>query len=647
MAKNTLYLFGLILVWGTIHAQANNSEKLQKLYEKLTTHQNQTLEDRKRTAEEVIKLSRITKDETMLGKSLLILAQIANKQRDAESINKYVKEAQLISKKLRNYYLEAESEIILSEYYRLMVNKPDSSLISAKRAYSIGSTLKDSVLIRNAGYILISAYTSNHDPINAIRVAKTTLEYCKNNKGIRANIYSQLVIVYRDAGDLRESIKYQNLALEIAEESKDHFAIASINNNLALSKAELREFESAIKHHKTAIDIYSKIKDQFGIAYSYNMLGTTYHSAKRSKEAIISFKEAINRFTKIGSRQQMAFAQSNLASELMNIEKINDAEGYVKSAVANSETIKDCLAMSDAYATSGRFYRIKGLMDRSILYLKKAAECAKEINNPLMLQSVYEQLSDSYDKKNDSKNALIFLQLKNAITDTITRQNAQRAYVEMLVKYETGQIKKEATEAKGNLNQLKAETKRKTIFFVAVVIMSVAIISVVLFFYWKKISDIFYRYSYLSRKPFTDARNMKAVFSVINKEIPEAMHVDKETSDQLISKLKKVMEEEKLFLKSDLTLADLAKSIQTNTAYLSRVINDEFEMNFSNFLNKYRIEEAQKLIENHKLDVMTFEGIAKSCGFISRSSFNQAFKKFTGMTPTEFSQKIGQKKFSL
>lgn len=640
MAKNTFYLFWLILVWGTILAQANNSEKLHRLFEKLTTQHYRTLEDRKKIAEELVVLSRVTNDEKILGKSLLILAQIANKQRDAEKINKYGKEARAISKKLRNDYLEAESEILLSEYYRLMVNKPDSSLISARRAYSIGSTLKDSVLIRNAGYILVSAYTSNHDPINAIRVAKTTLEYCKNNKGIKANIYSQLVIVYRDAGDLRESIKYQNLALEIAEESKDYFAIASINNNLALSKAELREFDSAIKHHKKAIDIYSKIKDQFGIAYSYNMLGTTYNSAKRSLEAIISFKEAINRFTKIGSRQQMAFAQSNLASELMNIEKINDAEGYVKSAVANSEKIEDCLAMSDAYVTAGKYYRIKGLMDRSIFYLKKAAECAKEINNPLMLQSVYEQLSDSYDKKNDSKNALIFLQLKNAITDTITRQNAQRAYIEMLVKYETGQIKKEATEAKGNLNQLKAESKRKTIFLIVVIVISVAIISVVLFFYWKKISGFFYRYSYLSRKPFNDARNVKAVFSTISKEIPEAMHVDKVTSDQLISKLKKEMEVEKLFLKNDLTLADLAKSLETNTAYLSRVINDEFAMNFSNFLNKYRIEEAQKLIENHKLDVMTFEGIAKSCGFLSRSSFNQAFKKFTGMTPTEYSQKF-------
>ncbi len=646
MAKNILLLLPL-LIWGSIISQTNNSEKLNSLYQKLTSPKNETLEKRKRTAETAVELARKLNEKKILVNSLVVLGKIANNERNAASTRKYLIEARSISTNLSEVKLEAEIELVLSEFYRLMVNKPDSALISAKRASSIGYQLNDSAIIRSAGYNLVCAYTSNHDPISAIRAAKTTLAYCKNNKGLQANIYNQLVIVYRDAGDLRESIKYQNLVLEIAEESKDYFAMASIHTNLANSKAQLREFDSAIEHNKTAINIYTEKKDSFGIAYAYNMMGTTYLMAKRSANAIKCFKEAVNRFAKIGSRQQMAFAQANLANELMNIGKVNDAANYVKDAIQNSEIIDDKLSMSDAYSTAGRFYSIKGKIDQSIHFLKKAAECAKEINNPLMLQSVYEQLSDSYDRKNDSKNALIFLQLKNAITDTITRQNAQRAYIEMLVKYETGKIKKEATEAKGNLTQLKAESKRKTIFLIIVIVISVAIISVVLFFYWKKISDIFYRYSYLSRKPFNDARNVKAVFSAINKEIPEAMHVDKETSDQLVAKLKKVMEEEKLFLKSDLTLADLAKSLQTNTAYLSRVINDEFAMNFSNFLNKYRIEEAQKLIENHKLDVMTFEGIAKSCGFLSRSSFNQAFKKFTGMTPTEFSQKLVQKIFSL
>lgn len=644
MVKKTILIISLLLLWGNIYSQNTNSEKLQILFNKLTNQKNLTLEERKKTATEVVELSRKTNDQTILAKSLLILTQISSTQRDAEGIKKYGGEARIISKSLGNDNLEAESEILLSEYYRLMVNKPDSALISAKRAYSIAKTLNDSSLFRNAGYMLVSAYTSNHDPINAIRVAKAALEFCKNNKGRRANIYAQLVIVYRDAGDLRESIKYQNLALEIAEESKDYFAIASINNNIATSKAQLREFESAIEYHQKAIEVYTYAKDKFGIAYAYNLLGQTYMAASRSLDAIKCFKEAIKRFTLLGSRQQVAFAQSNLATELMNIGKVNDSEIYVINSIKNSEEIKDCLSMSDAYSTAGRFYRLKENIDQSILYLKKAVECAKEINNSAMLQSAYEQISDSFDKKGDSKNALIYLQLKNAITDTIARQNAQRAYIEMLVKYETGKIKKEATEVKSNLDNLKEETKRKTIFLVLVIVITVAFISLLIVFYWKKLTSIFNRYSYVSRKPFNDARNVKAVFSVISKDMPEALHVDKETSNQLIAKLKELMNEEKLFLKSDLTLSDLAKSLQTNTAYLSRVINDEFAMNFSNFLNKYRIEEAQKLIENHKLDVMTFEGIAKSCGFLSRSSFNQAFKKFTGMTPTEFSQKIGQVK---
>jgi len=99
---------------------------------------------------------------------------------------------------------------------------------------------------------------------------------------------------------------------------------------------------------------------------------------------------------------------------------------------------------------------------------------------------------------------------------------------------------------------------------------------------------------------------------------------------------------DKIYLNEDLTLAETARQLDTNTAYLSRLINDHYQVNFSVFLNMYRIEEAKKMILDDQFNNFSIEGIAKSSGFRSKSTFNQVFKNSTGLTPTEFAIQNGK-----
>ncbi len=104
---------------------------------------------------------------------------------------------------------------------------------------------------------------------------------------------------------------------------------------------------------------------------------------------------------------------------------------------------------------------------------------------------------------------------------------------------------------------------------------------------------------------------------------------------KISEKLRQVMEAQKLFLEKDLTLQRLALSIETQKHHLSEVLNDELGEKFSDFVNKYRVEEAKKLlIEKH--DVLTIHGIALESGFSNKTSFNKAFRRFEGCTPSEF-----------
>jgi AraC-like DNA-binding protein len=106
----------------------------------------------------------------------------------------------------------------------------------------------------------------------------------------------------------------------------------------------------------------------------------------------------------------------------------------------------------------------------------------------------------------------------------------------------------------------------------------------------------------------------------------------------LKDKLVLYMEEEKPYLDQDLSILKLAKDLGTNTKYLSHVINTEFNQNFINYINEFRISDVKEKLLAGNLN-LTIEAIAQNAGFKSKSSFNAAFKKSTGSTPSNFMQK--------
>ncbi len=100
--------------------------------------------------------------------------------------------------------------------------------------------------------------------------------------------------------------------------------------------------------------------------------------------------------------------------------------------------------------------------------------------------------------------------------------------------------------------------------------------------------------------------------------------------------LAKLMEEKKLFLDENISLPQLAEMLKIHPNYLSQVINERFRKNFYDFINFYRIEEFKRLIALGRNKNKTFFALALDCGFNSKASFNNSFKKITGITPSEF-----------
>jgi AraC-like DNA-binding protein len=120
-----------------------------------------------------------------------------------------------------------------------------------------------------------------------------------------------------------------------------------------------------------------------------------------------------------------------------------------------------------------------------------------------------------------------------------------------------------------------------------------------------------------------------------SKEIVLDKNLDTKAQQQ-IALLKKYMQEEKPFLNPSLTIRSLALDMKISMRELSVLINQNLNQHFFDFVNEYRIKEAMKILKNPAKKEFTVLEILYEVGFNSKSSFNTAFKKHSGFTPTQF-----------
>ncbi len=108
-------------------------------------------------------------------------------------------------------------------------------------------------------------------------------------------------------------------------------------------------------------------------------------------------------------------------------------------------------------------------------------------------------------------------------------------------------------------------------------------------------------------------------------------------ADSYLAALQSHMEEKKPYLNPTISLRDLAGQLSIPPRHLSQIINDRLHQNFYDFISRYRVEEAKRILSDPGKDKTVLE-VLFEVGFNSKSSFNTAFKKFTNVTPSEYKE---------
>ena len=128
-------------------------------------------------------------------------------------------------------------------------------------------------------------------------------------------------------------------------------------------------------------------------------------------------------------------------------------------------------------------------------------------------------------------------------------------------------------------------------------------------------------------------------YNIIEKKEKEATYrslVNPKLMDEMKEKILRIIVMEKKYKDKDYSAKKLALDLGTNTRYISAVVNVKFHMNYTSFVNKYRIEEAMSILVDKRYQDLRIEEVSDMVGFSNRQSFYASFYRLIGITPREY-----------
>ncbi|MDD2633383.1 MAG: tetratricopeptide repeat protein [Bacteroidales bacterium] len=445
---------------------------------------------------------------------------------------------------------------------------------------------------------------------------------------------SNLGLIYKNMGDFQQALKYYNHALEISKKMNQPVWMAIDLNNIANVYSLWQKYDLAKRYLTQSIQISQQLNDPAAMEVNLNNLAYAYQESGDLDSALILYNQSAAIAEELGRFGNLAVRKINIGMVYYRKGEYDKAAEFVKAGLATNRQLGLKLSVSGALHSLGVIYQAKGQLRQSKIYLDEALAIARALNARLVLEKIYEARSKLFDKMGDYRAALDDYRKFVAIRDSVFTTQSQEKLAEMQARFET-EKKQQHIEMLIKDNALqKTELRKKQITLLAlvggIVILAISALIIGLLYMQKSKAN-----RKLVEKNLELMKQEENVLASADAQEWKPGVPDEETN-RIVGELEHLMKSQKIYTQQQITLAALASELKTNTSYLSHIINEKYKMNFSNFLNSYRIREAQKMFTRNQHHTMTLEGIAESVGYHSRSTFNAAFKKISGVTPSVF-----------
>jgi AraC-like DNA-binding protein len=408
------------------------------------------------------------------------------------------------------------------------------------------------------------------------------------------------------------------------------YNLAIIKSILGLHKEARQKLKKMITKHSS---IYKDLKKddyylKLNLSSTLNTIGESYLKSSKHKtssdldSASVYFKRAFDVVKKFNPphKNSETLYQLREAEVLIYKKKFKDALNLIQDYNVNSMLYKTTQSINSLKAIC--FYQLKN-NDSTIYYSKQFLKnYTKKPKIKKRAISIYDILANQYYKNKQIDSAYKYSELTLVEIKALNKSKNEVNKSHYLYDFRNAEVLNKLILNKNNSN------KKVFIFYFFVLLI---IASFIIFFYYRKNKRTIIK--------FDNARQQLNDIPVIHKK---EYNIDKKLENKFlkgINELKKSTD----FLDPGFSIKVLSKKLNTNTSYLSYIINKEFNQSFKQYITELRIEYLiKKLTRESKYKNYTIKSLGEEIGYTNASAFTRAFKKYKGITPSEFIKYLNQ-----
>ncbi|WP_158837629.1 helix-turn-helix domain-containing protein [Polaribacter sp. L3A8] len=461
----------------------------------------------------------------------------------------------------------------------------------------------------------------------------------KPNKLFPAYLYSRKGRYYLYNSKINKSLKNYISAIKLTNIYRNDSLKYIFKQKIGILKYRNKNFNESKKINLETYNFYKKKPQFINLHEYYNLLSNISANYLKEKkyDSAIYFN---NKSSKYALKNNFLFFIPFFKYRKGKIEL--DQKKYLLAINSFKESIPGIIddenyyILSESYNYIAESYSKLGNLDAALKYnfLIDSLYSKTKITQKSQ-RNAYQFLINHYKEKKDLKNQLKYIE-KFLKIDSILNSREKNLSKTFSEKYDKKRLIAEKEKIIYKLkNDISTFQKSKNYFLVILFIV------IILFLYQ-------YNKRKIQKKSFdkiiTDLKNKKTTILNEGESKIESNNISKEIINDILSKLHS-FEKSKGYTNSDITLSKLAKELNTNSNYLSKIINQNKGVNFSTYINKLRINYTLLLLEeNEVIRKYTIAAIANEVGFKNAESFSKAFFKETKLKPSFYIKELENQK---
>lgn len=552
---------------------------------------------------------------------------------------------------LKHYKAAGNKEEIAKVYndfglVNMQLGRLDSGLVYFKKTLPIVKELGHAEGTFATINGIAQIYLKKADYVSAILEYRKLLEMADSVEfppNFVSSAHTNLGVALKKNGNLEQAIKHYKMALKIDTAAGLKMDASVDLSNIGGVLFSLRKYDEALEYFNRSLKLLENTNFHSHREVVLNNIASVYKNTGQYEKALSYYQEALDIARTLGTQIKVGIKYLNIGSVNYLTKNYDQALNYYEKARPIFETSGSNYELANTYLHMAQAWQGKNSFRKAEKQGLKAFLLADSIQAVELLKQSSLLLSEVNYSTGNLDEAMKYRILFDNFKDTLFDKETNRLVSEMDARFNLSEQAHKIDLLKKDqlLKEKSLQQQRQTIIMLAI---GAILLTVLLLIIWIQYREKKRSYASLVKK---NKELIAAEKEARKKELNriESKKDDAITGEEsILANLYKLLDEQKIYLESKITQKEVAEILETNTAYLSKIVNKHFNMSFNNVINKYRVRETQELLASHQATIVTIEAISKQSGFHSKSAFQAAFKKFTGVTPSVYLKQIREEK---